>query len=138
LSPQEPNNFLELLKFSEPERIKKELSAIDELQHREVVTFLVNTIYGPDDIETSRAAIQVMQYIKKDLVLKELVDLATADIHPELRMSAIRVLGSLKEETAIPILEKIVNRSDDAQIIQTASIAIQVIQGITEDTSQDN
>jgi HEAT repeat protein len=126
------------LKFSEPERIKQELNAIDELQHREVVTFLVNTIYGPDNLVTSKSAIKVMQYIKKDLVFKELVDLVNTDIHPELRMSAIRVLGSMKDETAIPILEKIVNRSDNERVIQTASIAIQVIQGITDDTSQDD
>ena len=51
----------------------------------------------------------------------------------DVRKTAIETIGSFKNSIAIDSLSKIVNRDNNVEIIQLASQAIQIIQGIVED-----
>jgi HEAT repeat protein len=86
---------------------------------------------------TRVSAIQSLTWIADPVIIKPLMETALKDSDKLVRRTAIESIGSLKNPVAISTLEQIVNTEKDPDIKNAASIAIQVIQGITPSWSQN-
>ncbi|MHA2366677.1 MAG: HEAT repeat domain-containing protein [Candidatus Hodarchaeales archaeon] len=130
---------LKELDSDQPEIRKKAAVKLREYKHSDVSHLLEKLIKNENKHPLTRiSAIQSLAWFKEKSHLKLLIDLALDDANKLVRLSAIEEVASLKDQGAVEPLMKLVNRSSDEQIIKAASVAIQVIQGLTPEWSLDN
>ncbi len=87
------------------------------------------------NMETRKLILQSISWAPDIRAVKPLLNILNNESDKKILILAIRTLGAIKSELAIPDLNKLVNRSPDVDIIQEASLAIQVIQGLTPEWS---
>ena len=127
------------LKWGHPETRKAAAIKLGRIRHTEVIPYLLEAIAKDDYMWTRISAIQSLGWIADPVVIKNLILCVEKDTEDLVRKTAIITLGAFKDERALPSLEKIVNnRSEGSEIRTAASLAIEVIKGITPDYSQVN
>ena len=114
--------------------VEKELKKFDFTQ---IIPNLVNTIKQSDVPHDRLIAVKSLRWIADPSPLAQLKNTLLHDDDNNVRCALIELIGSLREASMMHTLNKIVNRDDDPQVIKTASLAIQVIQGITPASSMD-
>ena len=90
-----------------------------------------------EDNELKKSVIESLIIFKEISLTKTILTLIDDENDDGVKIQAIRFLGQKKDKLALSGLERIVNLSDSADVIQEASIAIQIIQGIAPEWSQD-
>ena len=133
------NTFKHLLDALQRRYPDLEETAVSSLEDRNdaFIEKIIQIIRQDGNPETRSFAIKALHGISSLGWLKTLIDVAQDDEDKSVRLVAIRHLGHSGQKMAIPTLEKIVARDADSDIIREASVAIQVLQGITPEGSQD-
>ena len=114
--------------------VEKELKKFD---FTKIIPDLVSTIKESDIPHNRLIAVKSLRWIADPSPLAHLKNTLLHDDDNDVRCAIIQLIGSLREASMMHSLNKIVNRDDDPTVIKTASIAIQVIQGITPASSMD-
>lgn len=114
--------------------VEKQLKKFD---FNKIIPDLVNTIRESDIPQNRLIAVKSLRWIGDPSPLALLKKTLLHDDDNNVRCAIIELIGSLREASMMHSLTKIVNRDDDPVVIRTASIAIQVIQGITPASSLD-
>ena len=130
---------VEELKYGHPETRKAAAIKLGRIRDERVIPYLIQAIKEDDYSWTRISAIQSLSWIADPSIIDPLIDAALHDKDTLVRKTAIEALGNLKNEAAIEPLNQIVNDpSNPTDVKSSASIAIQVIQGITPSWSQDS
>jgi HEAT repeat protein len=82
-------------------------------------------------------AIQSLTWIADRSVIRHIIDIALSDPSVLVRKTAIEALASFKDTIALKPLYRIVNSDKNPEIVRVASVSIQIILGITPETSHD-
>lgn len=136
---EEIDDAVNELKFGHPETRKKAAIKLGRIRDKRVIPFLIEAAKNDDYPWTRVSAIQSLSWIGDPKIIDPLIDIVLNDGNRIVRKTAIEILGNMKDEKAIEPLNKIVNSNDESdEIKKAASVAIQVIQGITPSWSQDN
>lgn len=126
------------LKYGHPETRKKAAIKLGRIRDKTVIPHLIKAMLHDSYKWTRISAIQSLTWIADQRIIEPLIQVAKDDTDDLVRKTAIEALGNFRNEEAISHLEIIVNdRSNSEEIRKAASIAIQVIQGITPSWSQD-
>jgi len=127
------------LKYGHPETRKAAAIKLGRIRDERVVPHLIKAIKEDDYAWTRISAIQSLSWIGDPSIIDPLIDAALHDSDELVRKTAIEALGNIKNEKALEPLTQIVNdKKNSDSVINAASIAIQVIQGITPSWSQDS
>ncbi|MHA2249074.1 MAG: HEAT repeat domain-containing protein [Candidatus Kariarchaeaceae archaeon] len=98
---------------------------------------LIDAMKNDEYALTRVFAIQSLVWIADRSVIRHLIDVALTDASNLVRKTAIEALASFKDTIALKPLYRIVNTDKNNEIVRSASISIQVILGITPETSHD-
>ncbi len=134
---KEIDDVVDELKYGHPETRKAAAIKLGRIRDEQVIPHLIKAIKKDEYPWTRVSAIQSLTWIADPMIIDALLDAAVNDIDTLVRRTAIESLGSFKERRALKIFEKIVNEDSDLELKKAASIAIQVIEGITPAWSQD-
>lgn len=127
------------LKWGHPETRKAAAIKLGRIRDAEVIPYLLDAMEKDDYMWTRISAIQSLGWIADPIAIKAMIRCVENDPKNLVRKTAINTLGAFKDSMPIPILEKIVNNENETnEIRNAASLAVEVIKGITPDYSQVN
>lgn len=127
------------LKYGHPETRKAAAIKLGRIRDERVIPHLIKAIKQDDYAWTRISAIQSLTWIADPSIIDPLIDAALHDENSLVRKTAIESLGNLKDDRALDPLNDIVNNKNNPEDVKkAASVAIQVIQGITPTWSQDS
>ncbi|MHA2502712.1 MAG: HEAT repeat domain-containing protein [Candidatus Kariarchaeaceae archaeon] len=127
------------LKYGHPETRKAAAIKLGRIRDHKVIPHLIKAVKNDDYSWTRISAIQSLAWIADSSIISTLIEAALHDSDTLVRKTAIEALGNLKDESALDPLISIVNDpTSPTDVKNSASVAIQVIQGITPTWSQDS
>ncbi|MCY3413305.1 MAG: HEAT repeat domain-containing protein [Candidatus Heimdallarchaeota archaeon] len=125
------------LRYGHPETRKAAAIKLGRIRNIEVIPYLIEAIQQDSYSFTRVSAIQSLGWIADLSAVEALIQAVDTDKDKLVRKTAINTLGAFKDRRALPVLEKVVNNgAEEEDVRNAASIAIQVINGITPDYSQ--
>ncbi len=125
------------LKFGTPEARKAAAMRLGRIRDPKSVPALIDAMKHDEFPLTRVFAIQSLTWIADRSVIRHIIDIALSDPSVLVRKTAIEALASFKDTIALKPLYRIVNSDKNTEIVRVASVSIQIILGITPETSHD-
>ena len=123
-------DFLQKLQFPNPPPKSDLHQQATEFDQQELFPALMELLVTTDDVGTKQTIITLLQHYQGQKSLKPLLDLLLEEEDLKVQVTIIKTLAILENPAAIGTLEKLVQRSSYPEVIQVASQAIQIIQGV--------
>ncbi|MHA2253491.1 MAG: HEAT repeat domain-containing protein [Candidatus Kariarchaeaceae archaeon] len=134
---KEIDDVVDELNYGHPETRKAAAIKLGRIRDIQVIPHLIKAMQKDEYPWTRVSAIQSLTWIADRSIIEPLMNTALNDKDKLVRRTAIESLGSFKDPKALDVLNQIVENDPDYEIKQAASIAIQVIQGVTPEWSQN-
>ena len=108
--------------------------AVNKLKHfqdKNLMLHIFQLLRDTEEREVKKRVLETITWFDDLTSVKPLIVILNDEEDDETRICIIQTLAKIKANVALPELLKIVNRDHNPEVIREASLAIQIIQGIT-------
>lgn len=110
---------------------KSAVTKLEKFQDKNLMQHIFQLLRDTDEREVKKRVLETITWFDDLATVKPLIVILNDEEDDETRICIIQTLAKIKANVALPELLKIVNRDHNPDVIREASLAIQIIQGIT-------
>ena len=125
------NQLLTRLGSNDELNRKSAVQKLENLHDKNLVKHIFQLLRDTDEREVKKRVLETITWFEDLTTVKPLIVILNEEEDDETRICIIQTLAKMKANVALPELLKIVNRDHNPDVIREASLAIQIIQGIT-------
>ncbi len=125
------NQLLSRLGSNDELNRKNAVKILEDFKDQNLMQHIFQLLRETDEIEVKKRVLETITWFEDLTSVKPLIVVLNEEENDETRICIIQTLAKLKANLALPELLKIVNRDHNPDVIREASLAIQIIQGIT-------
>jgi HEAT repeat protein len=125
------NQLLSRLGSNDKLNRKNAIKKLEGFKDKNLMEHIFELLRETDEREVKKRVLETISWFDDLSAVKPLIVILNDEEDIEVRICIIQTLAKLKANSALPELLKIVNRDHNPDVIREASLAIQIIQGIT-------
>ncbi len=125
------NQLLSRLGSNDEFNRKNAVKKLEIFKDQNLMEHIIQLLRDTEETEVKKRVLETITWFEDLTTVKPLIVILNDEEDDEVRICIIQTLAKMKANLALSELLKIVNRDHNPDVIREASLAIQIIQGIT-------